>query len=67
MIRVSIMRTSRFSIQVRHGYVILFLIPFGSIYHARTFIHGQNCHIVPMVQNGINSNNNLVIKRFNLP
>ena len=38
------MRISQFLIPVGHEYltVFLFLIPFGSIYHARIFIPRQN-------------------------
>ena len=43
-IRVSKMRIPQFLKPVGYEYltVILFLIPFGSIYHARIFICGQN-------------------------
>jgi hypothetical protein len=42
----------------------LFSIPFGCIYHARTFIPGQNHPSINVVQSGIDPNNNSRIKRY---
>ena len=51
---------------VGHGYamVVLFSIPFGSIYHARTYIPTQNRPGIKMVDNGTDQNNNSNIQIF---
>jgi hypothetical protein len=42
----------------------MFSMPFGSIYHVRTFIPRQNRHSINMVKNGADPNNNLGIQIF---
>ena len=44
--------------------VVLSSIPFGSSYHARTFIPRRNHLSINMVFNGNDPNNNLGIQRF---
>ena len=47
--------------------VFLFLIPFGCIYHARTFTHRQNHPSISMVQNSVDPNTNLDTKKIHSP
>ena len=55
-----------FLMPVAHGYLTVNFvsIPFGYIYHAKTFIPGQNRPTINMVQKGIDANNNSGIKRY---
>ena len=47
--------------------VFLFSIPFGCIYHARTFINRQNHPSISMVQNSIDPNKNLDTTHLHIP
>ena len=53
---VSFKRISSFLIPVGYGCLtVLFFMPFGSIYHARTSIPRPNCPSINMVEIGIDS------------
>jgi hypothetical protein len=44
--------------------VFLFVMPFGSICHTKTFVYKKNCPNINTARNGIDPNNNLDIQRF---
>ena len=53
-----------FFVTIRCLMVLLFSIPFESVYHARTFIPMQNHSSINMVWNGIDPNSNSGIQRI---
>ena len=66
---VSIVRIPHFLIPVGYGYMVAFLfsIPFGSIYHSRTFIPRQNGPSMNMDYNGVDPNNNSGVQKILSP